>query len=64
MTMNLYLMQLVFQVAPGYEDANDSNGLRNDPVMKIVCGKQTVTDTPLSWMEINALYGESDHEFK
>jgi hypothetical protein len=31
------LTQRVFQIASGYEDANDSNDLRKDPIMKIVC---------------------------
>jgi len=33
------LKQRVFQIASGYEDANDSNELKNDPIMKIVCEK-------------------------
>jgi hypothetical protein len=34
------LKQRVFQIASGYEDANDSDSLRNDPIMKIACEKQ------------------------
>ncbi|MBN1181944.1 MAG: IS1380 family transposase [Bacteroidales bacterium] len=34
------MKQRVFQIASGYEDANDSDELRNDPIMKIVCEKQ------------------------
>jgi hypothetical protein len=33
------LKQRVFQIASGYEDANDSNELKNDPIMKIICEK-------------------------
>ena len=33
------MKQRVFQVASGYEDANDSDDLRDDPIMKIVCEK-------------------------
>jgi hypothetical protein len=33
------LTQRVFQIASGYEDANDSDDLKNDPIMKIVCEK-------------------------
>jgi hypothetical protein len=33
------MKQRVFQVASGYEDANDSDDLKNDPIMKIVCEK-------------------------
>jgi len=35
------LRQRVFQIASGYEDANDSDHLRNDPIMKIVCDRLT-----------------------
>lgn len=31
------LKQRIFQIACGYEDGNDSNELRNDPIMKIAC---------------------------
>jgi hypothetical protein len=31
--------QRVFQIACGYEDGNDSNELRSDPIMKIACEK-------------------------
>ncbi len=37
------LTQRVFQIASGYEDANDSNDLKNDPILKISCDK----DDPL-----------------
>jgi hypothetical protein len=38
------LTQRVFQIASGYEDANDSNTLKNDPILKISCEK----DDPLA----------------
>jgi hypothetical protein len=31
--------QRIYQIAAGYEDANDSNNLRHDPIFKIVCDK-------------------------
>jgi hypothetical protein len=31
------LKQRIFQIACGYEDGNDSNALREDPIMKIAC---------------------------
>jgi len=31
------LTQRVFQIASGYEDGNDSNDLRDDPILKIAC---------------------------
>ena len=39
--LNQLLSQRVFQVASGYEDANDSDSLKNDPILKIVCEKLT-----------------------
>lgn len=39
------LRQRSYQIASGYEDANDSDELRHDPIMKIVCEK---TDTSLA----------------
>jgi len=38
------LSQRVFQIAAGYEDANDSNTLKHDPILKIACEK----DDPLA----------------
>jgi hypothetical protein len=32
------LKQRVYQIACGYEDQNDSNFLRSDPLLKLVCG--------------------------
>jgi Transposase DDE domain group 1 len=32
------IRQRVFQIACGYEDQNDSNSLREDPLLKLVCG--------------------------
>ena len=31
--------QRVFQIASGYEDQNDANTLRTDPLLKLVCGR-------------------------
>lgn len=39
------LRQRVYQIAAGYEDANDSDNLRNDPILKIACDKP---DSPLA----------------
>ena len=38
------LTQRVFQIAAGYEDANDSDTLKHDPILKIACEK----DDPLA----------------
>ena len=39
--VNQLLTQRVFQVAAGYEDANDSDTLKDDPILKIVCDRLT-----------------------
>ncbi|MEO0953326.1 MAG: transposase, partial [Pseudomonadota bacterium] len=31
--------QRVYQLVGGYEDANDSNHLRHDPIYKLACGR-------------------------
>ncbi len=33
------ICQRVYQIVAGYEDANDSNYLRHDPIFKIACEK-------------------------
>ena len=40
--------QRVFQIACGYEDQNDSNSLRSDPLLKLVCGSLPETGRHLS----------------
>jgi hypothetical protein len=35
--------QRVYQLVGGYEDANDSNQLRHDPIYKLACGRLPVT---------------------
>src|ERR687898_955657 len=37
-TLAALVKQRVFQIACGYEDQNDSNSLREDPLLKLVCG--------------------------
>lgn len=37
-SMAALIKQRVFQIACGYEDQNDSNSLREDPLLKLVCG--------------------------
>ncbi len=36
--MSSLIRQRVFQIACGYEDQNDSNSLREDPLLKLMCG--------------------------
>ncbi len=38
-TLTDLLMQRIAQISCGYEDANDCDGLRNDPVFKILAGR-------------------------
>ena len=42
------LSQRVFQIASGYEDANDCNSLRDDPILKLCTDKLPLSDTPLA----------------
>jgi len=42
------LTQRVFQVACGYEDGNDSNTLRDDPLFKIGCNEMPDSGKPLA----------------
>jgi Transposase DDE domain group 1 len=37
-SLGALLKQRVYQIACGYEDQNDSNTLREDPLLKLVCG--------------------------
>jgi len=40
--------QRVYQVACGYEDQNDANTLRSDPLLKVVLGRRPETDRDLA----------------
>ncbi|HYQ98171.1 MAG TPA: transposase, partial [Candidatus Nitrosocosmicus sp.] len=42
------LSQRIFQIACGYEDANDGNTLRHDPAFKAACGRLPISDDPLA----------------
>ncbi len=42
------LSQRVFQIAAGYEDGNDCDTLRYDPILKMVCDKKPQSDNPLA----------------
>jgi hypothetical protein len=39
-TLPQLLTQRVFQIAAGYEDSNDCNKLKDDPILKMACGKE------------------------
>jgi Transposase DDE domain group 1 len=40
--------QRVFQIACGYEDQNDADPLRTDPLLKLVCGRRPESDPDLA----------------
>lgn len=40
--------QRVFQIACGYEDQNDADTLRSDPLLKLVCGHRPQSDPDLA----------------
>jgi hypothetical protein len=42
------LSQRVFQIAAGYEDANDCNQLKDDPILKLCAGQMPETDESLA----------------
>ncbi len=42
------LRQRIFQIACGYEDANDCTTLRHDPAFKAACGRLPISDDPLA----------------
>jgi hypothetical protein len=42
------LKQRVFQIAAGYEDANDANTLRDDPIFKLLLDRLPETGPPLA----------------
>lgn len=41
-TLHQLISQRVYQLVGGYEDANDSNFLRHDPIFKIACGRMPI----------------------
>jgi hypothetical protein len=47
-SLSTLVRQRVFQIACGYEDQNDSDSLRTDPLFKLVCGKLPQTGPDLA----------------
>lgn len=41
------MSQRVYQLVGGYEDANDSNTLRHDPIFKIACDRLPIAEQDL-----------------
>jgi Transposase DDE domain group 1 len=46
-SLHQLVSQRVYQLVGGYEDANDSNVLRHDPIFKIACGRSPNAGTDL-----------------
>jgi hypothetical protein len=42
------IRQRVYQIACGYEDQDDADTLRGDPLLKLVCGRLPDTDADLA----------------
>ncbi len=47
-SMQDLLRQCVFQIAAGYEDGNDSNTLRYEPIIKMAAGRLPLSGVPLA----------------
>jgi hypothetical protein len=47
-SLSTLVRQRVLQIACGYEDQNDSDTLRSDPLLKLVCGRLPETDRDLA----------------
>ena len=46
-SLHQLVSQRVYQLVGGYEDANDSNQLRHDPIYKIACGRLPLANEEL-----------------
>ena len=47
-SLETLIRQRVFQIACGYEDQDDADTLRHDPVLKLVCGRLPTGDAALA----------------
>jgi hypothetical protein len=47
-SLEALVRQRVFQIACGYEDQNDADALRTDPLLKLVCGRLPETGADLA----------------
>ena len=47
-TLHDLLKQRVLPIAAGYEDANDANTLRHDPIFKVLLGRLPESGPPLA----------------
>jgi hypothetical protein len=47
-SLEALVRQRVFQIACGYEDQNDADTLRSDPLFKLVCGRRPASEPDLA----------------
>jgi hypothetical protein len=47
-SLDTLVRQRVFQIACGYEDQDDADTLRTDPLLKLVCGRLPDSGVPLA----------------
>jgi len=47
-SLQALIKQRVFQIACGYEDQNDSNSMREDPLLKLLCGSMPQSGAELA----------------
>jgi hypothetical protein len=47
-SLTTLVRQRIFQIACGYEDQDDADTLRHDPLLKLVCGRLPDTGAPLA----------------
>ena len=47
-SLETLIRQRIFQIACGYEDQDDADTLRHDPLLKLVCGRLPDTGAPLA----------------
>jgi hypothetical protein len=47
-SLETLVLQRIFQIACGYEDQDDADTLRHDPLLKLVCGRLPETGAPLA----------------
>jgi hypothetical protein len=47
-SLDTLVRQRIFQIACGYEDQDDADTLRHDPLLKLVCGRLPDTGAPLA----------------
>ena len=51
------ISQRVYQIVAGYEDANDSNYLRHDPIFKIICDRIPIAGEELLASQVSCAHG-------